>query len=192
VNIKKVLSSKALKLLFLLLTSMLIASASAAVYYSIIMEPTVTIKQAVVQFAEGSDWSHVAGDIGENNTWCSLSLKAYPNATLTYEQPLNISNTDADYSHQFRLRHISISPSSGSVSVSNFTFIKFVVKNAAGVSQASFNYTTLNDDWDIPSMPSYLTLPKNTEWIIYVETKAAAGATEDIAASIVIAVDVLE
>jgi hypothetical protein len=171
---------------------MLIASASAAVYYSISMEPKVTISQAVVQFAEGSDWSHVAGDIGDNSTWCSLSLKAYPNATLTYEQPLNISNTDADYSHQFRLRHISISPSSGSVSVSNFTFIKFVVKNVAGVSQASFNYTTLNDDWDIPSMPSYLTLPKNTEWIIYVETKAAAGATIDIAASIVIAVEVLE
>jgi hypothetical protein len=35
-------------------------------------------------------------------------------------------------------------------------------------------------------------LPANTQWIIYVETKAAAGATEDIAASIVIAVDVLE
>jgi len=192
VNIKKVLSSKALKLLFLLLTSMFIASASAAVYYSISMAPTVTIKGVVIQFAEGSDWSHVAGSIGTNNTWCILSLKAYPNATLTYEQPLNISNTDPTYSHQFRLRNISISPASGSASVSNFTFINFVIKNTAGVSQASFNYTTSGDDWDIPSMPSYLTLPENTEWIVYVETKAAAGATVDIVASIVIAVDVLE
>jgi len=192
VNIKKVLSSKALKLLFLLLTSMFIASASAAVYYSISMEPTVTIKQVVVQFAEGNDWSKVAGSIGTDNTWCSLSLKAYSNATLTYEQPLNISNIDPTYSHQFRLRNISISPASGSASVSNFTFINFVIKNTAGVSQASFNYTTSGDDWDIPSMPSYLTLPENTEWIVYVETKAAAGATVDIVASIVIAVDVLE
>jgi hypothetical protein len=189
---KKVLSSKALKLLTLLLTSMLIASASAAVYYSISMEPTVTISQAVVQFAQGSDWSHVAGSIGTNNTWCSLSLKAYPNATLTYEQPLNISNTDLSNSHQFRLRHVSITPVDGSASVSNFTFINFVIKSTAGVSQASFNYTTSGDNWDIPSTTSYLVLPANTEWIIYIETKAAAGATIDIAASIVIAVDVLE
>jgi len=192
VNMKKVLSSKALKLLFLLLTSLLIASASAAVYYSISMEPKVTIKQAVVQFAEGSDWSQVAGSIGTNNTWCSLSLKAYPNATLTYEQPLNISNTDGSNSHQFRLRHISITPANGSVSVSNFTFFNFVVKNAAGVSQASFNYTTSGDNWITPSTTSYMTLTANTKWIIYIETKAAAGATKDIAASIVIAVDVLE
>jgi len=111
---------------------------------------------------------------------------------LTYEQPLNISNTDGSSSHQFRLRHISITPASSSVSVSNFTFIKFVIKNAAGVSQASFNYTTSGDNWNIPSTTSYLTLPENTDWILYVETKAAAGATKDIAASIVIAVDVQE
>lgn len=191
-NMRKVFSSKALKLLFLLLTSLLIASASAAVYYSISMEPTVTIKGAVVQFAQGNDWSQVAGSIGTNNTWCSLSLKAYPNATLTYEQPLNISNTDGSNSHQFRLRHISIAPASGSASVSNFTFFNFVIKNTAGVSQASFNYTTSGDNWNTPSPTSYLTLPANTKWVLYIETKAAAGATLDIAASIVIAVDVLE
>ena len=191
-NMKKVLSSKSVKLLFLLLTSLLIASASAAVYYSISMEPTVTIKQAVVQFTEGSDWSKVAGSIGTNNTWCSLSLKAYPNATLTYEQPLNISNTDGSNSHQFRLRHVSIAPASGSVSVSNFTFFNFVIKNTAGVSQSSFNYTTSGDNWNTPSTTSYMILPANTEWIVYIETKAAAGATKDIAASIVIAVDVQE
>lgn len=191
-NARRILKSKALKFLFLLLTSMLIASASATVYYSINMEPTVTIKQALVQFVQGSDWSKVAGSMGTNNTWCGLSLKAYPNATLTYEQPLNISNTDSSNSHQFRLRNISIAPASGSASVSNFTFIKFVIKNAAGVSQASFNYTTSGDDWNIPSMASYLTLPANTKWIVYVETRAAAGATKDIAANIVIAVDVQE
>jgi len=192
VNVKKALSSKTVKLLTLLLTSMLIASASAAVYYSISMEPQVTTEQVVVQFAEGSDWSKVAGSIGTDKTWCSLSLKAYSNATLTYEQPLNISNTDGSNSHQFRLRHVSITPSSGSASVSNFTFINFVVKNAAGVSQASFNYTTTGDNWNTPATTSYMTLPANTEWIIYIETKAAAGATEDIVASIVIAVDVQE
>jgi hypothetical protein len=190
---KKVLSSKALKLLTLLLTSMLIASASAAVYFSISMEPTVTIKEAVVQFAQGSDWSHVAGSIGPNNTWCSLSLKAYPNATLTYEQPLNISNT-AGTSKSIKLRHVSISPESADASVSNFTFIKFVLMDASGnpVSGGSFNYTTSDDNWNLPSSMSYKTISPNTKWTVRIETKAAAGATKDIAASIVIAVDVQE
>ena len=191
-NIRKVLSSKAVKLLTLLLTSMFIASASAAVYYSISMEPTVTITEAPVQFAQGSDWSHVAGSIGTNNTWCSLSLKAYPNATLTYEQPLNISNT-VGTSKNIKLRHISINPASGDTSVSNFTFIKFVLMDASGnpVSGGSFNYTTSGDTWNIPSM-SYKTISASTEWTVRIETKAAAGATKDIAASIVIAVDVQE
>jgi hypothetical protein len=186
------LSSKALKLLFLLLTSMFIASASAAVYFSISMEPTVTIKQAVVQFAQGSDWSKVAGSMGTNNTWCSLSLKAYPNATLTYEQPLNISNT-AGTSKSIKLRHVSISPASSDASVSNFTFIKFVLMDASGnpVSGGSFNYTTSGDTWNLPSM-EYKTITATTKWTVRIETKAAAGATKDIAASIVIAVDVQE
>lgn len=192
-NMKKVLSSKALKLFTLLLTSMFIASASATVYYSISMEPTVAISQAVVQFAQGSDWSKVAGSIGTNNTWCSLSLKAYPNATLTYEQPLNISNT-AGTSKSIKLRHVSISPASADASVSNFTFIKFVLMDASGtpVSGGSFNYTTNGDTWNLPSSMEYKTIQGTTKWTVRIETKAAAGAAKDIAASIVIAVDVQE
>jgi hypothetical protein len=179
---------KTVKLVFLLFASLLIASASAAVYYAITMEPSVTIQNAVVQFAQGSDWPS-GSTLGTNGTWVSLSLKAYPNATLIYEEPLNISNTDSA-SHQFRLRHVSISPASGDSSVSNFTFIRFVVKNSSGVAQASFNYSTSGDTWTTPSTTSYLTLPASTEWIIYVETKAAAGAASGLSVNIVIAVDV--
>jgi len=187
---KKTPFRKLVKLLPLLLTSMLIGTASAAVYYSMIMEPAVTITGATIRFIQGSDWPS-GSSMGTNGTWVSLALKAYPNATLTYDQPLNLSNTDSS-SHQFRLRHVSITPASSSASVGNFTFFNFVIKNAAGVSQASFNYTTSGDNWNTPSPTSYLTLPANTKWIVYIETKAAAGATEDIVASIVIAVDVLE
>jgi len=176
--------------LTLLLTSMLIATASAAVYYSMIMQPVVTITGAVIVFAQGDDWPS-GSTMGTNNTWVSLALNAYPNATLTYEEPLNVSNTDSA-DHSFRLRHVSITPPNGNPDVGNFTFINFVVKNAAGNSQASFNYTRTGNNWNTPSTTSYMILPANTQWIIYVETKAAAGAAEDIAASIVIAVDVLE
>ncbi|NWF97259.1 MAG: hypothetical protein HXY34_14065 [Candidatus Thorarchaeota archaeon] len=129
--------------------------------------------------------------MGANATWVSLALKAYPNATLTYEQPLNVSNTDS-VSHTFRLRHVSITPASGQPEIGNFTFINFIVMDTAGVSQASFNYTITGTTWNTPSPTSYLTLPGSTQWIIYVETKATAGANSDIVANLQIAVDVQE
>jgi hypothetical protein len=154
------------------------------------MQPDVTITPATIRFAQGgADWP-TGSTLGANSTWVRLALKAYPNATLVYDKPLNISNTDTS-SHTFRLRHVSITPASGNAQVSNFTFIRFVVKNVAGVSQASFNYTTSSDTWTTPSTTSYLTLPASTLWAIYVETKAAAYANTNIVANIQIAVDVV-
>jgi len=176
----------------LLLASALIVTAIAAVYYSLTMEPKVTVTPATVVFAQGADWP-TGSELGANSTWVRLALKAYPNATLVYDQPLNISNTDGSNSHDFRLRHVSITPADANQQVSNFTFIRFVVKNTAGVSQASFNYSaTSGDTWTTPSTTSYLTLPAGTQWVIYVETKAAAYANTNIVASIQIAVDVQE
>jgi hypothetical protein len=175
----------------LVLASALIVTAIAAVYYSLIIQPDVTITPASISFAQGADWP-TGSTLGANSTWVRLALKAYPNATLVYDKPLNISNTDGSNSHQFRLRHVSITPASANQQVSNFTFIRFVVINTAGVSQASFNYTTSGDTWTTPSTTSYLTLPASTQWSIYVEIKAAAYANSNIVANIQIAVDVQE
>ena len=188
---KKILSSKSVKLLALLLT-LLITSVSALVYYSMLMQPSVTIYAAPVRFAEGDDWLATVGStLGNNATWVNLGLKAYPNATLIYEDPLNISNTDASNTYQFRLRHMSITPASGSAQVSNFTFINFVVKNKAGVVQGDFNYTTGGTDtWSTPGTTGWFgPVPVSTQWIIYVETRGAASANLGIAVNIQIAVE---
>jgi hypothetical protein len=183
-------AKKSVKLLVLLLSSLLIASASAAVYYSMIMQPSVTVTGATIVFASGTDFPS-GSVLGSNSTWVSLALKAYPNATLIYDQPLNISNTDSAQ-HTFRLRHVSITPASGNAQVANFTFFNFVVENTAGVAQASFNYTTSGTTtWTTPTTTSYMPLPANTQWIIYVETKAAAGANA-VTANLVISVDVTQ
>lgn len=166
----------------------LIATASAAVYYTEIMQPSVTITSATVVFVAGTDYP-AGSTLGSNSTWVSLALKAYPNATLTYDQPLNISNIDSA-SHTFRLRNISITPASGTSSVSNFTAINFVVENTTGFAQASFNYTTTGTTWNTPTTTSYLTLPANTQWIVYVQTQAAASANA-VTANLQIAVDVV-
>jgi len=190
-EIKNILYRKEMKLITLLLTSLLIASASAAVYYSMIAQPNVTVSVGSIIFVQGADWPTTGSTMGTNSTWARLALKAYPNATLTYDKPLNVSNTTGS-AHLFRLRHVSITPASANAQVSNFTFVNFVVKNTAGVSQASFNYTTSGDTWTTPATTSYLSLPANTQWIIYVETKATAGANTDIVADIQIAIDVQE
>jgi hypothetical protein len=153
-----------------------------------IMQPVVSVTAAKVFFVSGNDGSGVS-TVGTNATSVSLALKAYPNVTLTYEEPLNISNTDT-VSHTFRLRHITITPANGSSAVGNFTFINFVVQNTAGVAQDSFNYTTSSSNWITPSTMPPMTLPASTQWIIYVETKAVAGASDAATATIQIAVDV--
>jgi len=189
-EVKRILFRKELKLVTLLLTSMLIASASAAVYYSMVMQPDVTVSTPTIKFVQGDDWP--GGSLPSDGTWVRMTLKAYPNATLTYDEPLNISNTDLSNAHTFRLRHLSISPASGSQSVSNFTFINFVIKDNTGATRALFYYNTTTDDWNLPGTTPYLSVNANTAWTLYVQTKAAAGATTSIEANIQIAVDVEE
>jgi len=172
---------KTLDLIVLLMISVFVISASAAVYYSIEMQPTVTIDQAVVYFEEGSDAGYVS--LGANSTYVSLALSAYPNVTLTYDDPLNITNTDSS-AHYVRLRHVSITPTSGNADVGNFTFINFTLNGV------DFDYTTTGDNWDAWPTMGDQSLAATTEWAVKIETRAAAGATDAIDVTIVIALDV--
>ena len=90
-ELRKIPFKKSMKLLTLLLTSMLIATASAAVYYSITAEPQVTVTGLTIKFTTGDD---SAGST-VYDAWCGLALKSYPNATLTYDQAVNITNSDS-------------------------------------------------------------------------------------------------
>jgi len=188
VNLRKALSRKYIKFLILIAMAALIGTASAAIYYSVLMQPSVTITGATVIFVSGNDWP-TGSTLGTNSTWVALALKAYPNATLTYDQPLNITNTDTA-SHLFRLRNVSITPASGTTSVSNFTAINFIVEDAAGTVQANFDYNTTGTTWNTPTTTGYMTLPASTTWIISVQTTAAPGASSTVTASLVISVDV--
>lgn len=184
---KNLKSTKSTRFLLLLTMSLVIGIANAAVFYSLALSPTVTITDPAVLFVAGDDYPSGSA-IGDNSSTVSLSLAAYPNITLTYEEPLNISNTDG-VSHDFRLRHTAISPASGQAQVGNFSYICFTILDAVGSSQAVFNYTTTGNTWNTPTTTSYMTLPASTQWTVYVETKAAASAN-DVAASMTIAVDV--
>ncbi len=188
-QVKKILSSKSMKFLTLLLTSLLIASASAAVYYSLTWEPRVTVQGApAVGFTSGDDTP--AGST-VNSAWARLLLKSYPNATLTYDEGMNVSNTDSA-DHQIRLRHLGISPTSGNEAVSNFTTIRFTLIAQNGTTITTFEYSTTGDTWNTPATTSYYVIPASEEWTLKVETLSPAAATADTEANLQIALDVLE
>ena len=179
---------KSLDLIVLLMISVFVISASAAIYYSLPMVSSTTITATVVAFKQGADWDD-SWTMGTNNTYCSLALKAYPNATLTYEEPLNLTNTGTGV--DIRLRTVSISPASGNEQVSNFTFINFTLYDETGIFKGSLNYTTTGNTWSTPAMSPTL-MDANDEWYIVIQTKAEAGAKAGIVANIVIGVDVQE
>ena len=178
---------KSLKFVTLLISTLLIGAASATIYYAIQASSTITIAAAPVTFTSGNDSTGILTP-GTNNTSASLSLSAYPNATLTYEQAVNITATA---NKQVRLRHVSITPADGNPSVSNFTSIVFTLLNAGGSTMGTLTYTITGDNWNEPtSATDWQSISSGQEWTIKVETKAAAGASASVSATIVIAVDV--
>jgi hypothetical protein len=165
---------------------MLVVSASAAIYYAMLAQATATVAAASVYFKAGKDSSGIL-TFGTNNTYASLSLSAYPNVTLYYDEAVNVTATAAK---QVRLRHVSITPIDGNPNVSNFTSIVFRLIAVNGTEVGSLTYTTSGDDWTEPTETSYVAIGAGQEWAIKVETKAAAGATTGVSTTIVIAVDV--
>jgi len=186
-KIQEIQFRKSIKFLTLLLTSMLIATTSATVYYMMLEQSTSTVAVAPVYFTTGNDSSGIL-TLGTNSTYASLSLNAYPNATLYYEQAVNLTATAAK---EVRLRHVSISPDDGDSSVSNFTGVVFRLIKADSTQVGTLTYTTTGDVWNEPTTPtSYVAIGAGEEWTIKIEIKAAPGATSGVSTTIVIAVDV--
>jgi len=185
-EIRKLLFRKETKLLTLLLTSLLIASASAYVYYSLSLTSSTTTGAApAVKFVSGDDTP--SGSIVQD-TWCQLDLSAYPNVTMTYEKAVNISNTGSAVN--IRLRPVSISNPNGTDSISNFTRITFYLLNVSGSVQGTLEYTTTDDSWNEPSATTYVQIPASTQWTVKVETVCKENASANIVTNIEIAVDV--
>ena len=166
---------KSIKLGLLLISALLIATTSTNVYYGLLQEQSIGIVEAKVHFTAGDDSTAAGYTPGLNETYCKLSLNAYANVTLYYEQAVNITNTDTA-AHDIRLRHVAIGPASGTESVGNFTQIDFMLVDKVGVVQRTLSYTTTGDNWNTPATTAYSTLPATTDWTIQIETHAAPGA----------------
>ena len=179
--------TKPLKMILLLISSLIIATVSAATYTSLTMTSQITIS-SVVRFVDGDDTPSTAT---VHPTYCSLPLTCYPNATTTYEQAINISNTDQTNPYRIRLKHVSVSTPNNSAG--NFTSITFYLVAKNGTALDSITYTpsggTLN-----PSKPftDYKNIPADTVWTIKVEVITSANASTSATCTIEMALDVQE
>jgi len=190
VRIRTFLRKRSVKLALLVVTAIIISTAGTTVFFSLQSASNIEVSEAPVHFTAGDDSTAAGYTPGTNETYASLSgLKAYPNVTLTYEQAMNLTNADTG-AHDVRLRHITITPSSGSDPVGNYTQIDFILIDTSGTPRGTLTYTTTGDNWDIPSSTSYVSIPAGEEWRVQVQTKAVAGAKKSLSCVIEVAVDV--
>ena len=174
---------KPFKMLFLVILSTLVVSVSAAVYYSLEMTSTITTAANDVYFVKGPDNGTAGVTIFNNNKSATLAqLKAYPNMSMTYDDPLRIRNNNTGTNYNIRLR-----PVSRSGNAANFVYINFTLQTSTKIS---LNYTSNGSTWTDPSTSGFVQVNANTEYAIVVQTMANATATSGQTATIEIAVDI--
>jgi len=175
VNLRKMPLKKSAKFLTLLLTSIVIASVSAGVYYSLSMTSTITTATTDVWFVAGDDNGTECNVVlSPQNTSATITgLNAYPNATFTYVDPIRVKNNGSE-PQDIRLRHISLSGND-----TEFDFVKFQIRNGTTETDAilrTLNYVCTGSDWTLPSNTTYVSIPGDTEWSVTIETRAIDDA----------------
>jgi hypothetical protein len=177
---------KNIKLITLLISSLLIATVSASVYYSLSMTSTISVATNNVYFVLGADNGTAGVALGSDNTTATLtSLKAYPNATMTYTDPLRVRNNATSGTTNIRLRPVSLTGAA-----TNFIFVNFtLVAVSDNSTKASLNYTSNGSQWTTPSTSGFVPIGVSTEWYVTIETMAKASAASDTV-TVAIAVDI--
>jgi len=94
-DVRKILHSRWAKISTLLITSMIIATASAAVYNYMYMESFgISAKAAKVTFVSAADSVAAGFTAGTNGTYAYFnSMAGWPNATRTYQAACGIQNS---------------------------------------------------------------------------------------------------
>jgi len=190
VNLKAIPFKRSAKLLALLLTSMLIATVSAITYLQLTMSSTVAVYKSNVYFVIGSDDGTKGLTVtldGTNTTATLTGLRAYPNASFTYSDPVKVrNNATAIPNPQIRLAP-DVNPSANP---EDFVYVKFLLNATAVGDRRWLNYTSNGSTWSNTGTTAWVTIPFSTQWSIAVITKATAGASENHSVTITIKVDV--
>ena len=190
---------KSLRIGVLILSTLLIGTVSATVYYSLQTRTNATTSSAVVKLISGTDSTSAGASINTVGTYASLAIKTYPNATVTYQQALNISNTDSII-HKVRLNSQSVSGGQGSYSnsTSNIQF-SIVALNGTAYGPVTYKGANGGSPWTTTCTTGscatstttvYIVVPASTKFAIQVVATADATAVASVTTTIVINIDV--
>jgi len=170
---------KSLKLIVLLISSLLIATASAAVYnYMYMQAMPISAISAKVKFYDGTDASAAGTSVGTNGTYVKFtSMSGWPNATRVYENATVIKNEDSAVNFACQLSRDSWSGSTGNI---DELYVK--IYNAAGTWQGTLDVKAGNTtSFTIPFGEVW-----RVEWII--KWSATALSTDTVTVTLMLRV----
>lgn len=105
-DLRKIKSSKGLKLLALLISSMFIATVSAAVYSQMFMYSHVTVEGNFVKYISAGNTTYLGGSITPGGEEVTFSNMLARNGSLvTYIEAVNVSNSHASNDYNVTLKH---------------------------------------------------------------------------------------
>ncbi len=182
---------KALRIGVLLLSTLLITSASALVFYNLTASVTTTTSAAVVKFVSTPD-TPAGTVISTAGVFATMSIKSYPNATNTYQQALNVSNTDG-VAHSIQITQVSIT--SGCTSYTATTSkIQFDMLNNAGTQVGTSIVNTGATSctvWTTTGTPTgYFSVAAGKMFTVRIITAADAAAAIGVTTGIQLQVNV--
>jgi len=193
-NPGKIRSKKALKFLGLLISAILIASVSAAMYLQLTMTSTITVYKSNVYFKVGSDngTKNLVVTLDSTNTTATLTgLRAYPNATFTYTDPIRVRNNATSGTNTTLRLAPKVDPSTNA---EDFFYVKFLLNATNPADYRWLNYTSDGiSTWTSPTAPTEWTtigIAPGEEWSIVIYTMARPGANSGDDVTIAITVDV--
>ena len=181
----KILRNKPLKLLTLLLTSMLIATASAAVYNYMYMQSSgISAKAAKVTFVTAADSTAAGFSPGTNGTYASFnSMAGWPNATRTYQAACGIQNSHTA-AVEIELKFDQAGDWSGDTGwVDSMTVI---LRDSAGGTQQGNTITV----GSAGSSTSAINIPASTTWVVEwnIKWNATAQSTHQVSVKLTLIV----
>ena len=168
---RKRFSGKLVKISLLLITSMLIVTASASVLNSMYMQASpISAETAKVQFVTAADSTEAGASVGTNGTYVMLnSMGGWPNSTRTYQAAVGIQNLDTG-SRTIELKFDQAGDWSGNTaSISSITVI---LRNSAGGTQQGSTITVGTPS----SSTGSISIPASTTWVVEWNIRWAATA----------------
>ena len=150
---------KYLKLLTLLISTILIATASAQVYKYMFMSATVGVKATDMSFVEGANFAEAGGELLDNAQKVTFSaMNGEAGRLITYLDPVGINNANATAGHLIELK---LDSWTGIVSTPLFNI---TITMYDGVTQKGASIVLIPGDVGQVETSGDQTIPATTTW----------------------------